>query len=172
MAFLPSKLIDGADPNSPNSPSEAQTLNEVWLHVYDLNPLTRHLNGLILRDANLGAFHCGVEVLGVEWSFQGFHGAWDDPTISGVVWNGPRLHPAFPYRESVALGHTPLGPEAISKVLDQLRREWSASSYHLVSHNCLGFAEEFANAPGVSKILPMWVRGASDACRMPCVGTL
>jgi len=144
----------------------------VWLHVYDLGPLVGRLNELILRGANLGAFHCGVEVLGVEWSFQGFHGAWDDPTISGVVWNEPRLHPSFMYRESVALGYTPLGREAVSQVLDRLRREWSASSYHLVSHNCLGFAEEFLNALEASEILPEWVRGAADACRMPCVGAI
>jgi len=178
MSSLPPALIDGscngADPKSPNRAPEpvAQTLSELWLHVHDKGALTRRLNGSILRRANLGVFHCGVEVLGVEWSFQGFHGAWDDPTISGVVWNDPRLHPSFLYRESVPLGHTPLSREAVSKVLNQLRREWSASSYHLVSHNCLGFAEEFANALEASELLPTWVRGASDACRMPCVGTL
>lgn len=172
MTSLLPTLVDGADPSSPNSASEVQTLSEVWLHVYDLGPLTGHLNELILRGANLGAFHCGVEVLGIEWSFQGFHGAWDDPTISGVVWNEPRRHLVFPYCESVALGHTPLSREAVRKVLDKLRREWSASSYHLVSHNCLGFAEEFANALEASELVPTWVRGASDAFRLPCVGAL
>lgn len=178
MTSSPPKTIDGscdgAGPNRSNNASKimAQTLNEVWLHVYDLNPLTRRLNELVLQDANLGAFHCGVEVLGVEWSFQGFHGAWSDPSISGVVWNEPRLHPTFPYRESVSLGHTPLGREAISDVLGRLRREWSANSYHLVSHNCLGFAEEFAVALEAVEFLPAWVRGASDACRSPCVGAL
>jgi len=131
------------------------SLSEVWLHVHDTNPLAGRLNELILRRANFGAFHSGVEVLGVEWSFQGFHGAWDDPTISGVVWNEPRLHPSFPYRESVAMGQTPLSREAISKMLDRLRREWSASSYHLVPK-------------GISqRRLPMTWR-----CRLPCVGAL
>jgi len=135
MTCLPPTLIagncNGADLDSPNS-AVTQALSEVWLHVHDTNPLAGRLNELILRRANFGAFHSGVEVLGVEWSFQGFHGAWDDPTISGVVWNEPRLHPSFPYRESVAMGQTPLSREAISKMLDRLRREWSASSYHLV----------------------------------------
>jgi len=162
----------GVDPSSLNSAPEAvaQTLSTVWLHVYDKGPLTGHVNGLILRRANLGLFHYGVDIFGVEWSFQAFHGAWDDPTISGVVWNEPRRHPSFLYRESVALGHTPLCREAVSKVLDRLRREWSATSYHLVSNNCLKFAEEFASALEVTGLLPAWVHGATEACRVPCVG--
>mmetsp|Transcript_14753 Transcript_14753/g.29090 ORF Transcript_14753/g.29090 Transcript_14753/m.29090 type:complete len:255 (+) Transcript_14753:134-898(+) len=165
-ASASSGSCNSTDPKIPCGASE------VWLHVYDLGPLSGRLNDLVLRGANLGAFHCGVEVLGVEWSFQGFHGAWDDPTISGVIWNEPRLHPNFLYRESVALGYTPLNREAVSEVLDRLRREWSASSYHLVSHNCLAFAEEFVSALGASELLPAWVRGASDACRGPCVGAV
>jgi len=35
----------------------------------------------------------------------------------------------------------------------------------------LAFAEEFANALEVSD-MPSWVRGACDACQVPCVGAL
>jgi len=36
----------------------------------------------VLRSANLGAFHCGVEVLGDEWFF-----AYHDSPRCGVEWN-------------------------------------------------------------------------------------
>ncbi|CAK0790049.1 unnamed protein product, partial [Prorocentrum cordatum] len=81
---------------------------EVWVHVYDMGPVTGRLNQFVLRGANLGAFHVGVEVLGEEWSFQGFHDAWDDDTLCGVLRNPPRNHPDYLYRESVCLGMTPL----------------------------------------------------------------
>jgi len=141
--------------------------SEVWLHIYDLGPITGRLNEMVLRQANLGAFHCGIEVLGDEWSFQGFYDAWDDPTISGVVRNEPRLHPAYPYRESVMLGHTPLSEEAVYSIIDKLVEEWPANEYHLVSRNCISFAEFLAQVLGVSEPFPPWVRGAVDACKAP-----
>jgi len=148
---------------------DAQQGSEVWLHIYDLGPITGRLNEVVLRSANLGAFHCGVEVLGDEWSFQGFHDAWDDPTISGVVRNEPKLHPAYIYCESMLLGRTPLGGIAIDNTIDRLMEEWPANSYHLVAHNCITFAEELAKVLQAPEPFPSWVRGAADACKAPCL---
>lgn len=142
---------------------------EVWLHVYDLGPVTGRLNEIVLRGANLGAFHCGVEVLGEEWSFQGFHDAWDDPTLCGIVYNEPRLHPAYPYKETVPLGKTMLDEEAITIVLDSLMDEWPACEYHVVAKNCVTFAEEFTKALDVPGPFPTWVKGAIDACKTPAL---
>jgi len=154
-------------PLSTATRENSQQRIEVWLHVYDLGPVTGRLNEMVLRSANLGAFHCGIEVLGDEWSFQGFHDAWDDPTISGVVRNEPRLHPAYIYRESLMLGHTPLNEDAIDFILDTLMEEWPANSYHLVARNCVTFAEEFAQVLQAPEPFPTWVRGAVDACKAP-----
>merc|ERR1719416_208386 len=85
---------------------ESEQGHSIWLHVYDLGHLSGQLNEYVLRGVNLGAFHCGVEVLGEEWSFQGFHDAWDDPTLTGMVRNDPRQHPEFIYRESINMGKT------------------------------------------------------------------
>lgn len=143
--------------------------HEVWLHVYDLGPVTGQLNEFVLRGANLGAFHCGIEVLGDEWSFQGFHDAWDDPTLSGIVRNEPRLHPAYLYRESVLLGRSPLDEDAIDLLLDRMMEEWPANAYHLVARNCVTFAEEFAKVLQAPEPFPAWVRGAVDACKAPAL---
>ncbi|CAE8627560.1 unnamed protein product [Polarella glacialis] len=135
---------------------------EVLLHVYNLGPVTGRLNELLMG-ANLGAFHCGIEVLGEEWSYQGFHDAFDDPTLSGVVRNEPREHPAYPYRTTVSLGKTPFDEEAIDDALDRMAEEWSASSYHLVRRNCITFVEEFSAALQTPERIPGWCQGAMSA---------
>merc|ERR1719252_426083 len=101
--------------------------HEVWMHVYDLGPITGRLNELVLRGANLGAFHCGVEVLGDEWSFQGFRDAWDNPELSGVVRNEPREHPAYMYRESLDMGESPLDEDQIDAKIDEFMDAWPAN---------------------------------------------
>ena len=147
--------------------ADSQQGNEVWLHVYDLTPILKRLNKMALRPARLGAFHCGIEALGSEWSFRAFDFAWDDPTMSGVIRNEPRIHPAYLYRESLMLGHTPLSEDAIDFILDTLMEEWPANSYHLVARNCVTFAEEFAQVLQAPEPFPSWVHGAMDACKTP-----
>lgn len=140
---------------------------EVWVHVYDMGPVTGRLNQFVLRGANLGAFHVGIEVLGEEWSFQGFHDAWDDDTLCGVLRNPPRNHPDYLYRESVCMGITPLDEDGVDAVLDQMMEEWPANAYHIVSRNCVTFAEELTQALQVPEEFPAWVRGAIDAAKAP-----
>jgi len=140
---------------------------EVWVHVYDMGPVTGRLNQFVLRGANLGAFHVGVEVLGEEWSFQGFHDAWDDDTLCGVLRNPPRNHPDYLYRESVCLGMTPLDEDGVDAVVDKMMEEWPANTYHIVSRNCVTFAEELTKALSVPEEFPAWVRGAIDAAKAP-----
>jgi len=149
------------------SETSSQQGNEVWIHVYELGRVVRRLNKMVLRPANLGAFHCGLEVLGSEWSFRCFDFAWDDPTMSGVIRNEPRIHPAYLYRESVMLGHTPLSERAIESLLHIIKEEWPANSYHMVSRNCVTFAEMFAQSLQAPEPFPSWVRGAMDACKAP-----
>jgi len=148
---------------------ESEQGHSIWLHVYDLGHLSGQLNEYVLRGVNLGAFHCGVEVLGEEWSFQGFHDAWDDPTLTGMVRNDPRQHPEFIYRESINMGKTELEEKAIDMILDDLMEKWPANGYHIVTRNCVTFAEEFCNILMVPKPFPAWVRGAIDAGKSPAV---
>lgn len=155
---------------SCDGPLEVRTTgHEVWLHVYDLGPVTGRLNEFVLRGANLGAFHCGVEVLENEWCFQGFHDAWDDPTLSGVIRNEPRLHPGYVYRESIFMGDCPFSEEDIDNVIDDMMDTWPANSYHLLTRNCVTFAEEFSAALNVPEPFPTWVRGAADAGKSPAL---
>mmetsp|Transcript_11959 Transcript_11959/g.24781 ORF Transcript_11959/g.24781 Transcript_11959/m.24781 type:complete len:194 (+) Transcript_11959:146-727(+) len=136
--------------------------HEVWLHIYDIDPVTARLNEAVLRALNLGAFHCGLEVLGREWFF-----ACGDSEGSGVLRNEPRRHPAHLYKESLCMGETPLSKAEIQGILVAAADAWPASSYHVIKRNCITFAEQLARALHVSEPFPAWVRGAVDAGSSP-----
>lgn len=142
---------------------------EIWLHVYDLGPVTSRLNELVLRGANLGAFHAGVEVLNTEWSFMGFYDAWDDHELSGVVQNSPRQHPSYIFRESLFMGISSLSASDIEGIIRKMCARWRAHSYHWVSCNCIDFAEELVAAVGATQPFPAYLRGAIDLGKTPAL---
>merc|ERR1712070_711403 len=93
---------------------------DVWLHIYDLGHLSKWiLNGWGSKENGLGAFHCGVEVLGVEWSFQAMIDCETDE-MTGVMCHTPKSHPRHVYRESIWLGGSPLCANEICNVLARL----------------------------------------------------
>lgn len=134
----------------------------MWLHIYDIDPVTARLNEAVLRSLNLGAFHCGVEVLGDEWFF-----AWGESDLTGITWNEPRLHQVHIYRESMFMGESPLCEAEIRDVLACAMDNWPASSYHPIQRNCITFAEELVGLLRVAEPFPLWVRGAVDAGKSP-----
>lgn len=140
---------------------------EVWLHVYDLGEFVGQLNEMFLRDASMGAYHVGVEVLGEEWSYQGFHDAFHDPSLTGLMRGVPKQNWEFVYKESVLLGKTPLTEEAVEELIQRLKEEWPANEYHIVSKNCVTFSEEFAARLQVKETVPEWVKGAVDNLKAP-----
>eukprot|EP00928_Gymnodinium_smaydae_P072183 TRINITY_DN55595_c0_g1_i1.p1 TRINITY_DN55595_c0_g1~~TRINITY_DN55595_c0_g1_i1.p1 ORF type:complete len:249 (-),score=54.73 TRINITY_DN55595_c0_g1_i1:26-772(-) len=138
--------------------------HEVWLHVYDLDSMTKTLNEFVLKQANLGAFHCGVEVLDYEWFF-----AWGDSDEPGIVFHSPRAHEVHIYRESVCMGETPFSEREIDKVICDLMDAWPSNSYHPISRNCITFAEEFTRMLEVPEPFPPWIRGAADVGKSPAL---
>jgi hypothetical protein len=125
------------------------------------------LNDSFLRDSNLGAYHCGVEVLGDEWSYMGFHDAWDNPNISGVVQNEPRKHRTYLFKETVYMGETHLAEEDVDHVIERMMDTWPACKYHIVTNNCTDFARELLKQLKCPLPFPDWVRGAADAGASP-----
>lgn len=134
----------------------------VWLHVYDLNNTTKFLlnHWIFSRLAGLGAFHCGVEVLGAEWSFQADPWCQDQGSDrTGLMCLSPKRHPVHIYRESLLLGTSAMSVYDIWQALLQLEQQWPANSYHTVKRNCTDFAEELVQALLVPEPFPKWVRG-------------
>lgn len=135
---------------------------DVWLHVYDLGLLSKWLlNDWSSSESGIGAFHCGVEVMGVEWSFQAMVAAEDDTT--GMLCHAPKLHPRHLYRESICLGTSPLSANEIYNVLIGLETSWLANSYHFLTHNCTDFAEALSQSLHVPTPFPTWAHGLAKA---------
>mmetsp|Transcript_17598 Transcript_17598/g.40898 ORF Transcript_17598/g.40898 Transcript_17598/m.40898 type:complete len:420 (-) Transcript_17598:134-1393(-) len=125
----------------------------VVLHIYDLakNETVQGVNS-VLRAMGAGAFHAGVEVNGVEWSY----GCQDQPDGSGVFQCPPRGCTDHHYRESLAMGMTYRTPEEVANLLGMMRLVWLAGKYDVLHHNCCHFCDEFCKGLGVDG-LPFWV---------------
>jgi hypothetical protein len=132
---------------------------DVTLHIYDLGPLSKWLlNYWNAKKSGLGAFHCGIEVLGVEWSFQAMIDC-EIEEMTGVMCHKPKSHPRHVYRESINLGGSPLCANEICNVLARLEKDWPARSYHFLNHNCTDFAEALAQSLNVPTPFPRWAHG-------------
>lgn len=99
-----------------------------------------------------GIFHAGVEVNGLEWSFD-FQPRVHIPGVSCVL---PRMHQQHKYRETIVLQPTPLSAVAISNVISQMLEEYPGHDYDLLRRNCCHFADDLCQRLGVGGI-PPWV---------------
>lgn len=139
---------------------------EVILHIYDVtnsgsdktNNTIVQINKIFKDGIGLGGiFHSAVQVYGdEEWSFgfceQG----------SGVFSCPPSKNPMYTYRERMVLGKTNCSIFKVNQILRELSREWSGSSYDLLSRNCNHFCDELCERLGVQK-LPGWVNRFANA---------
>merc|ERR1719454_1162903 len=53
--------------------------------------------------------------------------------------------------------------DEIDAIIDDFYDLWPANTYHIVSRNCVTFAEEFAMALQVPEEFPAWAKGAAEA---------
>jgi len=134
----------------------------VFLHVYHMDTYTGYLNDAFLKSKDLGMYHCGIEVIGEEWSFGFFMDSLYDPLVSGVQRCSPRHMIGYEYQKTVNLGPTPLSNEEVQQVLDNVRDTWPACSYHIVHRNCVTFAQHIASSLQVPEPFPAWTKGAAD----------
>lgn len=123
------------------------------LHVYDMNREkgVRLVNN-VFQKVGTGAFHAGVEVLGLEFSFG----------TGGVFHCLPSQNPLHTYREAVALGVTPLTAPEVRDVVIKLREEWRGEQYDILTRNCCHFSAEISRELGVDPV-PGWVTHLAGA---------
>jgi hypothetical protein len=130
----------------------------VYLHVYDVSKeeRVRRLNKVLAhRNSPLkfgGAFHVGVEVAGLEWSF----GFTTSETTSGIACTEPRAHPFHHFRQTVRLKQSKLSAEEVVQVLGELVEEYPGYDYDLLRRNCCDFANDFSQRLGAGGI-PAWI---------------
>jgi len=141
----------------PTTPQAAAPKAYVTLHLYDF--LTsgegQALNG-VLRQLGTGAFHCGVEVYGKEWSFRGR----SSPGGSGVFWIHPKSA-SKSYRESVQMGKTSMSEEDVQRLLRMLMKQWPSNNYDILKRNCCHFSDQFCQRLGVGNI-PTWITNLAN----------
>lgn len=128
--------------------SELPSENAVLLNVYDLSEDWLVANEIFQQTGELGgAFHCGVEIYGREWTFG----------KDGVFVSRPRWHPIHMYRQTIVIGHTRYSPEDVDAIIEgELCYKWQARSYDLLSRNCCTFSRAFCKRL-TGKNIPDWV---------------
>lgn len=119
----------------------------VIVNLYDLSENFVRANAVTGLQAGAGgAFHCGVEVYGGEWSYGTF----------GVVVDPPRLQTHHIYSCSLILGTTRLQALEVGNLLHELAETWRAIDYNILSCNCCSFAHDVCKRLGVDRI-PAWI---------------
>ncbi|CAJ1347700.1 unnamed protein product, partial [Effrenium voratum] len=138
-------------PRGPGSDGDSEEEHSVTLNIYDLGKsnTVQGLNGL-LRPVGIGAFHCAVQVFGVEWSYGGKNEMLD-PKATGVWGCMPRMAD-HTFREAVRMGSISLSEDETIELIYSLMQEWPVSDYDLLNKNCCHFCEELSLVLGLGPL--------------------
>lgn len=110
----------------------------VTLHVYDLGVLEGvQVINRVLTALGTGAFHCGVQVHGREWSYQGSNAQY----LGGVFAAAPRRCQGHSYCESIPMGDTVYSSSEVLSIVNSLRKDWRGATYDTLRRNCCHFSE-------------------------------
>lgn len=138
-----------------DSPPAAVTINVYDIFLSDGGQVANS----ILRAMGTGAFHCGVEVYGREWSFRAtcqFH------TDTGLFSCPPKKCQGHVWRESVPMGMTFLYKMEVVSLLRNLAKQYTIESYDLLRNNCCHFSDRFCQSLNVGPI-PYWTTNLAGA---------
>jgi len=144
----------------------------VTLNIYDLGTSGNGTTwNRLLAGFGVGAFHCGVEIYDLEWSYADVMPAPGrkrlETPVTGVFVSWPRACEGHTYSQSVSMGDTQTSQMELMKVIQTLQKEWPAHKYDLVKSNCCHFCNELCQRLRVGSI-PEWVNklaGAGAAAR-------
>lgn len=151
----------GAESSSVWQPVQLQSRRwvstEVKLVVYDLDGSAEiFVLNQLLRPLGTGIFHCGVQVLGQEWSFRGGR-----REGSGVFSCVPGTCAGLVPRETVKLGNVLLPEGKVASILEQMKHQWPSRGYDMLRRNCSHFCDDFCQRLGVGT-LPQWVKNMAS----------
>jgi len=128
-------------------PSLQKRRTLVYLNVYHLNDgwtRSNHLSGDVLGLG--GAFHAGLEVYGMEWSYG----------TDGIIRGIPREHEVHVFHESIFMGETSKSFDEVQMICDELEIEWHGEDYDLLEKNCCHFSDALSQEL-VGEPIPDWV---------------
>eukprot|EP01063_Lacrimia_lanifica_P039886 TRINITY_DN8882_c0_g1_i2.p2 TRINITY_DN8882_c0_g1~~TRINITY_DN8882_c0_g1_i2.p2 ORF type:complete len:187 (+),score=73.47 TRINITY_DN8882_c0_g1_i2:83-643(+) len=130
-------------------------MSEVTLHVYDVTnkAVIGYLNAVTKGLGHVGgAFHGGVEVNGVEYSF-----GYMPEGHSGVYEQEPKQSDQHKYRESICMGKTQKESGQVLAIVERLKREWQGPSYDVLTRNCCHFSAALIDELDVPEKVPAWL---------------
>eukprot|EP00927_Polykrikos_kofoidii_P061527 TRINITY_DN56365_c0_g1_i1.p1 TRINITY_DN56365_c0_g1~~TRINITY_DN56365_c0_g1_i1.p1 ORF type:complete len:252 (-),score=46.16 TRINITY_DN56365_c0_g1_i1:54-809(-) len=131
---------------------------KVTIHVYSVGSTEGHkILGKVLNAVGTGAYHCGVEVFGQEWSYGQTMG-----DCTGLFVCVPRTNEQHSYVESIAAGETSLSQRAFYSLLQELKGQWRGNEYDLLRRNCCHFANELLRRLELP-LLPAWITNMAKA---------
>lgn len=145
--------------SQPSPPEAACDMNfvapggerEVLARIYDFDLVPQPLQE-VLVGVGLGVFHVSIEVFGREWAYGK---TLDEQNPSGVFCHCPPGDGAnHRYRQSIRLGHTPLSQQELRQLMAKMRRRWIGRDYHVLSSNCIDFAQDLCSELGVASLPP------------------
>ncbi|KAJ1460756.1 PPPDE putative peptidase domain-containing protein [Pelagophyceae sp. CCMP2097] len=119
---------------------------------FDLGGMLASLNLYTLSAWEVGIFHAGVEIDGVEYSY-GFC-----ERGTGVFTCEPRRAYGAKFRKAIKLGRARRDYRSIERRITRLVRLWHGHTYALLTRNCCHFCDELTQGLGVGA-LPEWING-------------
>lgn len=163
--------------SSFNSPSgvakSSDNCSAVRLHIYHCDAITGYLNKVFLDHAEMPICHVGVDVHDREWTFQFFQNTWSETNkISGVQSCSPTQAEGYEYIHSLDLGYTSLTEDEVISIINELRRSWLASSYHITKNNCIHFAEALVVRLRVPCDFPSRLKAIIAVARSPATDAI
>ena len=116
---------------------------DVKLNVYELGPGNELTTAL--GQAGMGVFHTGVDINGKEYAFGGSSDAEISPYSTGVWIQQPMQLPegfgdGARFKETIDMGSFEMTQSHFEKIMRQMKREYTARSYNLMSRNCNHFS--------------------------------
>lgn len=119
----------------------------VRLNVYHLNDSWCQSNQISSQFFGIGgAFHAGIEVHGLEWSYGD----------EGITCSEPRFHQVHVFHESIPMGETDLSNDEVIRLIDDLQDEWLGEDYNMLENNCCNFSDALSQEL-VGEPIPAWV---------------
>lgn len=108
----------------------------IILNVYDMYWINEYTTPI-----GLGVFHSGVEIYGTEYAYGGH-----PKPKSGIFEITPRvadeLGEQFRYRQSVHIGYTDFTEEDVTRIVNELGKDFRGDRYHLMNKNCNHFSSQ------------------------------
>ena len=127
----------------------------VYLNVYDLD---RCWNSTGMHQLGLGLYRTGIEIDGVEFTFDSEPG--DNGDESGVRWHPPFYEDSavtVPLRQRLLLGRATLTADTAHGALRELAQIWRAAEYHSFERSCHHWCAAAAEELGLG--VPRWIHG-------------